>query len=610
MSIPKERLLRSDMARLLKPELVAAALFSLALNVLLLVSPLYMLQVYDRVLTSGSVDTLLLLSTLAIALLSVYGAADSGRRRVLALLGRRLGERLEKRLFASGLAEQGGGRRLESAVADLGRVQGLFINGTIQPLFDGPFVPMFALFVFLVHPLLGAITLAGAAGLVLLAFFAERAGTVAVERSSRAERGAAQFLAGIGRQFAAIRSMGMGQAVEQRWQNLRALAALETLETGRTTAFYGGVSKAIRQMLQVVTLGTAAWLVLRQEISAGAIIASSILAGRCLGPIDQTIGAWKPLLQARKSFADLASFLPDAGGKDALATPLPRPEALLRLRELVVNHPGAKKPLFAPIDLKLDAGQTLLVLGRSGLGKSSLLQVLSGASAPAGGSVSLGGRDLHAWDMADRGRHIGYLPQYVDLLPGTVAQNIVRFESAHPEAAAADATKDETRENPNADLDLAPDADRHAGPDGDWDIGPDPAPQAAIIAARRAGCHEAILALAGGYDTPIGSDAPLSAGQRQDVGLARAVHGSPVVLFLDEPTAHLDMRGVAALLELLSWWQKQGRIAVIASHDRRLLAAASLVLELRDGRALLVERDAYVRALAAAVPATRMGAAQ
>jgi PrtD family type I secretion system ABC transporter len=555
------RWLRREVTRALRPAFAAAGLFSLAINLLLLVSPLYMLQVYDRVLTSGSVDTLVLLSVLALALLGVFAAADSGRRRVLALIGRALGELLEHRLFATGMGAAG--RRLESAVADLGRVQGLFANGTIQPLFDAPFVPMFALFVFLVHPLLGAVTLAGAVGLVLLAVAAERAGTVAVERSSHAERAATRFLSGIGRQFAAVRAMGMGPAVERRWQGLRDAAAIETLETARTTAFYGGVSKAVRQMLQVVTLGVAAWLVLRQEISAGAIIASSILAGRCLAPIDQIIGAWRPLLQARKSWSNLAAFVPP-DAEQAASTPLPRPQAELRLRELTVDHPGGTGALFEPVDLRLTGGQTLLVLGRSGQGKTSLLQVLSGAATPAGGSVSLGGRNLHAWDMADRGAHIGFLPQYVDLLPGTVAENIVRFADAGPDAA--------------------------------------------IAAARRAGCHEAILQLAGGYDTPIGGEAPLSAGQRQDIGLARAVHGEPVALFLDEPTAHLDLRGVSALLDLLAWQQQQGRIAVIASHDRRLLTAASLVLELRDGRAVLAERDAYVRALAAAVPA-RVGVA-
>lgn len=556
-----DRRLWEKMAPLARPALQAAAMFSFAFNLLLLVSPLYMLQVYDRVLTSGSLDTLLLLTLLALALLMVFAAADSGRRRVLGLLGRELGADLEARVYRATMnARAGAGRPLDAVVTDLAKIERVVSGGTVQPLFDAPFVPMFLLLVFLVHPLLGFVTLAGAAALVVLAIVAERAATASVGGTSQTERAAQLFLAGIARQAGVIRSLGMTVTAGQRWRQLRSDAAAVSLESGRVSNFYGGISKSARQMLQILILGLAAWLVLRQEISSGAIIAASILSGRVLAPIDQAIGAWKPLVEARKGWTAVAAHIAEAGDDLPATVPLPRPVAKLQMTALHIEHPSTGDALFEPFNLALTAGEVLLVVGRSGAGKSTLLKVLAAAEQPASGTATLGAVDLHRWAADDRGRHIGFLPQSVDLLPGTVAQNIVRF----------------------TDCDAA----------------------AAVLAAQAIDAHEEMLALSQGYDTMIGANAALSAGQRQTIGLARAAFGDPVLLVLDEPSAHLDGRGVEALLAYLATCRKDGRIAVIASHDRRLLAAATLVLDIRDRRVTLTGIDDYVRALVKALPAT------
>ena len=545
--------LPEDLRTALRGHIRAALWFSLACNLLLLVSPLYMLQVYDRVLTSGSGETLLLLSIMAVALLAVSGAADAGRRRVFALAGARIGPLLERAVIVRGLDPRASGPRLERAVADLGKVQSLIAGGTIQPVFDAPFAPMFLLFVFLVHPWLGWLTLVGIALLVALAWRAERASTATLEISSRVEQATSSFLAGMSRQYSAVTAMGMRDRLAGRWQSLRAHAAEASLEAGRVTTFYGATSRAARQILQSMMLGLAAWLVLRQEISSGAIIASSILSGRAMAPVDQLIGSWKPFVRGRQAWGELKAFLASPPVPET-ATPLPRPEARLVADSVVTALPGADKPLIAETSFVLQGGEILFVVGRSGEGKTSLLQMLSTAWRPAAGRVTLGARDIHDWDPIDRGQWFGYLPQNVDLLPGTVRENIERF-------------------SPGSEQQL-------------------------FDAARAVGAHERILDLPDGYDARLING--ISAGQRQSIGLVRAFYGDPVLLLLDEPSANLDGDGVAALIAAMRRAKAAGRIAIVATHDPRLLPVADRVMELRDHRAALYTLDEFMRRARAA----------
>ncbi len=556
--------LAMQLRRQLRQHFKVALWFSVAFNLLLLVQPLYMLQIYDRVLTSGSLETLLLLSLLALALLAIFAFADAGRRRIFALIGQQLGATLEAPVFRAGMDAKRSGGKLETAVTDMGRVQNLFSAGTIQPFFDAPFVPMFVALVFFIHPLLGLITLGGAIFLIGLAFLAERAAKPLVELAGSQDRSASSYIAGIARQFSAIAAMGMGPAVQRRWHGLRSLSVAQGLEASRVANRYGAVSRSVRQALQVIMLGVAAWLVLRQEISAGAIIASSILSGRALAPIDQTIGGWKPLMQARRSFAALESLLQTISAP-APALRLPRPEAHLVIARLDAGPPQREAPLIEGLTLEVHPGTILLVVGPSGRGKTSLLQTIAGVWTPKDGSVRLGSIDMHDWAAEDRGPHIGYLPQAIELLPGTVRENIQRFQpvAADPRADA-----------PHADAPL-------------------------FAATRTLGVHEAILQLENGYETSSSGTAHLSAGQRQMIGLARAAYAEPVLLLLDEPSAHLDAQATTNLINFLRGWKASGRIAVIASHDLRLLTITDHVLEIDSHQTRLQPRDAFFKAISA-----------
>lgn len=552
--------------RRLKPHLRSALWFSVAFNVLLLVQPLYMLQVYDRVLTSGSYETLILLSLLALVLLIIFGFADAGRRRVFGLIGRDLGNILEEPVFDAGMRAKSGGGKLETAVADLGRVQSLFSAGTISPFFDAPFVPMFVALVFLIHPMLGFLTLGGAIALLVLAILAERSAKPLVDRAGNHNRNANSFIAGISRQFSAIMSMGMNRSVYQRWQSLRDSASDENLEASRVANRFGAISKASRQSLQVAMLGLAAYLVLQQQISAGAIIAASILSGRALAPLDQAIGGWKPLMQARRSFLNLEGYVGDLPGTQSQPTRLPAPEPHVTLEELEVAPPGAEKALLPKLKLEVQPGNVLLVIGPSGRGKTSLLQTLAGIWSPFDGAVRLGGIDMHGWDPTDRGRHVGYLPQMVELLPGTVAENIQRYH--------------------------------------------DDTPEAMFETTQRLGFHEAILAFPEAYETVHAGQGILSAGQRQMVGLARAIYGDPELLLLDEPNAHLDAAASASFISFLGEWKKAGKVAIIASHDLRMLPVADNVLELGIRGVRYATRDAFFKAISGEGKATDLQKAE
>ena len=513
---------------------LAVVLFSVCVNMLLLVSPIYMLQVYDRVLSSGSYDTLVLLSVMAIGLLLVYGAAEGGRRRVLALMGNQLNNQLNARTFQSGIRAESGSGQLERSVTDLGRVQGFLINGTVQPLLDLPFVPLFIGLVFLIHPALGALGLLGALLLLTLAILTEKLSRSTLADALQREQVSNNFLSGVSRQHAAIVSMGMFDRVQSRWTDMRSSAVSGSLDAMNKMAFLSAFSKSLRQILQVGVLALGAYLALQQLISPGAIIASSIILGRGLAPIDQIVSMWRQIIQVRASWNNLNEQLQESENTNA-SVALPRPASFLEISNLMTGFPGAEEAISPQFSLNVEAGEVLLVLGASGGGKTSFLQTISGAWRPFKGKVSLGGRPLHDWAVEDRGKYIGYLPQNIELLPGTIAENIARFNYSSEEKI--------------------------------------------FVAARLSGAHEMILGLKDGYDTLLGpGGAHLSAGQLQSIGITRAIYNLPAAVFLDEPTANLDAKATARLLKMLLQIKKAGGLAVVATHDLRLLNVATNVL--------------------------------
>lgn len=537
-----------------KPYLRAILAFSLAINVLMLVSPIYMLQVYDRILTTGSYETLGWLSLLALALLAIYGIAEMTRRRLFALAAQKLSELYGTGIFGRFLDERAD-PRLSRDLADLSRIDNGLRGGALAPLFDLPFVPLYLAALFLVHSLLGILALAGAVALIVGAVIGHRRARPLSEESEKAEALARDFAAGLERQRSAMLAMGIAGRTRARLLERRIAASDAHLASSSVQGATTGFSRSLRQSLQIVILGVGALLAVEGSISAGAIVAGSILMGRLLMPIDQIVGSWSQLQAMGEAWGRISSAV--EAEEEGERVVLPRPEAKLALRDMAIGFSQDAPPLVRPVSLDLTGGALVGLVGANGSGKTSLLQTLSGIWRPMAGEVLLDGRAVHDWPSEDRGCHVGYLPQHVELLPGTIAQNIVRFvENAD-----------------SADL---------------------------FAAARRAGAHDAIQSLPDGYDSLIGPGGiPLSAGQAKMIGLARAMYGEPPLLLLDEPTAHLDQAASNALISSLGELVEAGTLAIVSTHDPALIRRAKSVLVLHD-RAL---KQAAPETLLAPVPA-------
>ncbi|MBW7922967.1 MAG: type I secretion system permease/ATPase [Rubellimicrobium sp.] len=511
--------------------LVAVAVFGGAVNLLLLTGPLYMLNVYDRVLGSRSVETLAALTLIAGFLYAMLGILDSARGQVMARAALRLQERLGPRVFGAGLA---GG----DATRDLDAVHRLLVSPAFLALHDLPFAPLFLAGVFLFHPLLGVLACAAALLLVALALanhaLAQRA-LAAAGVAGRDTQALATELAAAGD---TIRALGMEGAARARWQAARAAALAAGLGAADTGARFGAAIRAVRLAVQSAMLGLGALLVLRGELGAGAMIAASILLGRALAPVEVIVGQWALFARARDGWRNLAHLLGSQPPGTARMV-LPRPEARLAVAGLAVAAAPGQPPVLRGVGFALGPGQVLAVIGPSGSGKSALIGVLAGARAPAQGEVRLGGATL--WQYADRGAVVGTLLQEVTLFEGSLRDNIAR-------------------------------------------LAPRPDDAAVLRAAHMAGAHETILRLPQGYDTRLGpGGAGLSGGQRRRVGLARALYGDPVLVVLDEPDAGLDADGLQALVATLDRLRAAGACTVLATHRPALVAACDLVLALDGG---------------------------
>ncbi|MGR3540525.1 MAG: type I secretion system permease/ATPase [Hasllibacter sp.] len=537
-----------------------AAAVGAAVNLLVLTGPVYMLQVYDRVLGSGSVQTLLGLAALAALLYALHGFYVALRGRMLSRAAHALDAALAAPLLERRLST---GRR--EAMTHLSRLRSGLSGPAVTALLDLPFAPLFLGAVFLLHPLLGLLTAAGAAVAAGIALWGRRAARLSAGRSAGPEAAAARLAEAAAQAADTIRPLGMSARIAARWRGLHdeGLAGAQPGREAAATA--AAVSGSFRLLLQSGLLTLGAWLTLQGQLSAGAIVAVSILAGRALAPIDQVVGQWRAVEELRHAW----SGLNEAADEIAAAAPrtaLPDPIGALSLRDVTVlapHSPGeaARAPrLLAGVSLDIAPGEVIGIAGPSGSGKTTLTRVLTGTLAPAAGEVRLDGATLDQWDPAALGPWLGVMTQRVDLLPGTVAQNIARFA---PDAADADV----------------------------------------VDAAYAAGMHEMILALPRGYDTPVGGpDQPLSGGQVQRIGLARALYGDPAVVVLDEPNAHLDAEGEAALAEAVKEASEGGATVVFTSHKPGLLRCADRIVGMRDGRIARIGTPAEM-GLAAPAPA-------
>ena len=525
--------------RELRPFFVWAAVFSLLINLLLLMPALFMLQVYDRVLTSRSRETLIMLLLLVGAALLFMAYLDVIRARLMTgagtslekLVGPRVLTLMVRRGAIPGAADCHGLRDVVSLRA--------FLSGPgVIALFDAPWVPVYVVIIYLFHPVLGAIAIAAALVLLAVAMLNEKLSRGPLEAMQVESRKAARFAEQGMANAEVVGALGMADNLSRGWSQLTHEALKHHVDANRSGSVLASMSRFLRQWLQVLMLAAGAWLVIDQQASAGAMIAATILLGRALAPVESAIGGWKGFVDARSARRSLEALL--ATEKQGVPIQLPPPTGALSVERAVFGFRGQERPVIKGASFQLPAGETLVIVGPSAAGKSTLTRLLVGLWKPQSGVVRLDGADVSSWPRERLGPHIGYLPQDVELFAGKVSQNIGRL--GHVDGPAV------------------------------------------IEAAVRASAHEMILRLPHGYDTPVGEGgAFLSAGERQRVALARALYGRPRLVVLDEPNANLDVDGENALVEALSRLKEDQVTVVLVTHRNRLLASADKILVLRDG---------------------------
>jgi ATP-binding cassette subfamily C protein len=525
---------------------VIVGLFSGVINLLALTGSFYMLQIYDRVLPSSSVPTLVGLTVLLAGLYVIFGLLDVVRVRIMARVGVRIDNGLRARVLQAvrllPLRVRVPNDGLQP-VRDLDQIRSFLSGMGPTAFFDMPWVPIYLGIIFLLHPALGLFALFGALILICLTFLTEY--RTAAPMSAAAKSGAKRMaLAEETRRNAeVIQALGLGPRMLERWERINAHYLAGQLAATDASSGIGTVSKVLRLFLQSGILGLGAYLVIAGKVSPGTIIAGSIIMSRALAPIETAISHWRSFVAARQSrqrLEELFSLLED---DTASRLTLPTPEKSLVVHDLAVGPPGAMRPTIHNIGFQLQAGEALGIIGPSGSGKSTLARALVGVwpSMRADGAVRLDGAALDQWSPEDLGRHIGYLPQDVALFEGTVAENIARFD-------------------------------------------PDATSEAIVTAAKVAGVHEIIVQLSDGYETRLGDGGSgLSAGQRQRIALARALYGNPFLVVLDEPNSNLDAAGDLALTDAIRSVRERGGIAIVIAHRPSALAAVNKVLAMSRG---------------------------
>ncbi|SLN58006.1 type I secretion system permease/ATPase [Roseisalinus antarcticus] len=519
------------------------AIFSFFVNMLMLTGPLYMLNVYDRVLGSRSLETLIALSVLVGFLYTTMGILDYTRGRIMGRVGARFQARLDRRVFAAVLKATNTGRaprQANTGLRDLESVQRLITSPALMAVFDLPWTPLFFLGIFIFHPFLGYLALGGAALLIAVALANQASSRKPLEKANSATLQAELLGNQIRSESEMVHSLGMRGAAFSRWKLLRDNSLEATVQAADVTGTYGSMTKTFRLVLQSAMLGLGAFLVLRQELTPGAMIAGSILLGRALAPVELLINQWPLFQRGREGWSNLAVLLGEVKEDDP-RTALPKPRAILEAQQVTVVPPGEQQAALRMISFRVEPGQAVGVIGTSGAGKSTLARAITGLWRTAGGKIRLDGAALDQYDPDVLGHHIGYLPQRVQLFEGTIKENIARMEM-----------------EPN-----------------DADV---------VKAAQRAAAHEMILKLPDGYDTRVSANGGrLSGGQIQRIGLARAMYGDPVVLVLDEPNSNLDNDGSVALNGAIRAMKAEGKCILIMAHRPAAIQECDRLLVIEDG---------------------------
>ena len=519
---------------------VAAVAFSFVINLAMLAPSVYMLQVFDRVLSTRSLETLVMLSLFAGAALLLMWALDLVRGRLLALTGLLFEDRVGAQVL--GRVLDGIGRapvaQQAGAMRDVTVLRGFVSGPGLVALFDAPWMLMYVGLIYLFNPLLGELALASAALLMLLAWGNERATRAGVERAQDQGRELARFVDGVMRSAEPVRALGMGSAIGARWRAASRQLQVRQLATQRAGSLANSTTRFFRQGVQVAMMGVAAWLVIEQKATPGVMVAVTVILGRALAPVETLIAQWKSLVEARAALHRLDRLLAFEAPRHFDA--LPALTGAIVLENLCYAAPGTTRPILHGINATIVAGEVVAVVGPSGSGKSTLARLITGALPATAGSVRIDGADIAQWTPEALGRQVGYVPQEVALLAGTVAENIARF---------SDGAQDEV-----------------------------------VDAATRAYAHDLIVQLRDGYLTPVGEGGQmLSGGQRQRVALARALYGRPRVVVLDEPNACLDAAGEQALAQTLAGLRKAGVTVVLVTQRTQVLSLVDRILELRDG---------------------------
>jgi len=522
--------------------LVWLLLFSLGINLLILASPIYMMQVFDRVLASGRFETLILLTVIAGIAVFVMGIVETARGRFLIRVGNWLDHRLSGHVIASALtARLAGHAGSAQPLRDLATLRSTMASPSVNAVIDTPWVPAFIVIIWLMHPLLGLIALGAAIALFAVALVNELVSRNALRRAGQFSIAATQSVESALRNAEVIQALGMLPALLGRYGDTNAKALTSQRQAGDRGAAMVGLSKSLRLFVQIVILGSGAWLVLQGQLTSGGMIAASILLGRALAPVEQSIGAWRQLVGARDAWQRLTRLLAEVPPQ-AKGMSLPVPQGELACQQMTFVPAGNGNPILRDITFDLAAGEVLGIIGPTAAGKSSLCKVMTGAWKPTRGHARLDGADISSWHADELGAHLGYLPQDVELFAGTVSENIARL-AQEPDAAAV------------------------------------------VAAAKTAGVHDIILSLPKGYDTEVGEAGfLLSGGERQRVGLARAFYGRPKLIVLDEPNASLDSAGEEALVEAILAAKEWESTVLLVTHQPSILLSVDKLMVLQEGR--------------------------
>lgn len=526
--------------RACRSQFIMVGLFSGAVNLLQLTTSIYMMQVFDRVLATRVLDTLIYLTIIAIAAVAVLAMLEAVRGKVMQRIGTWVEHRVAPEGFVRALESTLRGRpyRME-ALRDLAVCRGYLGSPGALSLYDVPWVPIFIGVIFLLHPVMGWIALGGAVILFGLTVASEVSTSALLKEANTGAMASQRRADAISRNAEVIDSMGMLPSVIGRWRESVASMTTPQQRAADRAALLVAATKFFRLAVQIGILGAGAYLVLQQELTAGASIAGSIIMGRALAPVEQMIGGWKQLVQARQSFRRLQTFLSLPRLRPP-GLPLPEPTGKLAVERVSYAFPGQGVAMIKGVNFSLMPGESLAIIGPSAAGKTTLIRLLIGTLPASAGTVRLDGADVYQWMREDFGRHVGYLPQDVELFDGSVFQNIARMAESEPEAV--------------------------------------------YEAAQLAGCHDMILRLPNGYETEIGDGGQyLSGGQRQLIGLARAMFGRPKFVVLDEPNSNLDGDSEAALTQALERLKAQNTTVVLVSHRPTLVQGVDKVLLLKDG---------------------------